>query len=275
MALADGLRPDAGIPYLRPSQLREMKMEEQRLTSDLQNPGISDKDQVRQSLGRLRQQRSRQSPPEMTPGEQDRAAKLETQLRTEMLDGMPTHAEMENAPPGAVSKHQMWEDRKSGELKIQNRHKIQLWKNLRILLDPQNESPDLANFEQFRPGGAQLNMDNAYISRKSYQPTTRPPGTIEGLGDRIRWDMVFGDAKTKKRADSAFTAFQYAAGFDRTKQPSKEQLAALEEFLADARPDEQEVELPSEKERAAQPAFVAVDDLVEPKKPEEHVLQDL
>jgi len=285
MALNDGLRPDAGVPYLRPTQLAEMAREEQRLEADLTNDGINDKADVQRSLNKLRQQREKQCPPELTAQERDRVSKLEGQLREDMLVGMPTHAEMENAPPGAVTKHQEWEDRVTGPVKMRNKLKHGLWQNLRIILDPTNDTPDLSNFEQFRPGGAQLNMDNAYIERKSFH-FQGVGSELERLAHSIRYDRIFGrEPKRKDRAALALVALDFMLGkSESTDAPADEEVAALSDYL-EGRVEPQAVdpgvttedeikargELPSE--RAEAPGDRKVVDLADPAAPEAHVLQ--
>jgi hypothetical protein len=287
MALNDGLRPDAGVSYLRPNQLAEMGKEEERLQRDLTNDGIAEKADVQRSLNRLQAQREKQKPPELTEPERDRVAKLELQLREDMQIGMPTHAEMENAPPGAVSKHQDWEDRVTGAVKMRNKSKHPLWQNLRILLDPSNDTPDLANFEQYRPGGAQLNMDNAYIERKSFH-FQGVGNEWERLSNGIRYDVVFGREEERKgRATLALAALEFMLGKDRP-APNADQVAALEDYM-EGRVEPQKVEpgtvteselmerdaLPSERQRSDAEDIASVTDLSDPTAPEAHVLKGL
>ena len=84
-----------------------------------------------------------QSPEPLTGDEQDKASKLERELRTEITQGMLSGEEMRKNPATAVDRHMKWER--------YNKAKILRWKNLRLQLNAGSEERDVANLEQYRP----------------------------------------------------------------------------------------------------------------------------
>jgi hypothetical protein len=105
-----------------------------------------------------------QAPKPYAPGEIDAAVKMEAQLRSEWLGGMPTQAEMRRNPPGAVDKNTAWQKH--------TKEKVLQWKHLRRRLHATGISEhrladegDISNVEMFRPvgGSGEMNMDNAQI----------------------------------------------------------------------------------------------------------------
>lgn len=141
------------------------------IRDQLQDGGAIAQKQI-QSINKVLEQ----APEPISAAEMDAAVRLEAELRTDWLDGMPTQAEMRRNPPGATDKNAAW----------LNRHKTAVlrWKHLRRRLHASGVSEhrmadagDISNVEMFRPhgGAGEMSMDNAQIPAKS---TTHlpPPG---------------------------------------------------------------------------------------------------
>lgn len=160
---------------LRPSQVVNMTEERDRLKQTLgsnqphiQN-AIQDRGAMVKQLRSISDMLEKQAPKSYESNELDAAKKRETQLLNDILQGMPTQAEMRKNPAGAVDKHRQWEAR--------NKKKILEWKNIRLRLHASGaidgalpNSGDVANLERFRPSGGamELNMDNCQIPGKDY-----------------------------------------------------------------------------------------------------------
>ena len=138
---------------LRPNQIDELKRTQDDLQSaiygrpgaDGQMPGYRSAvpGDVRAQLSRVNKMLSDQSPEPLTGDEQDKASKLERELRTEITQGMLSGEEMRKNPATAVDRHMKWEK--------YNKAKILRWKNLRLQLNAGSEERDIANLEQYRP----------------------------------------------------------------------------------------------------------------------------
>ena len=153
------------------AKLREMLNQPDFITGQLQDGGAMIDKQLRATDKLLAQ-----APQPYEPDEIDAAVKLETELRADWLEGMPTQAEMRRNVSGAVDKNMAWNGR--------NKDKVLAWKTIRRRLHASGisdhglaEENDISNIEMFRPvGGAQeLNMDNAQIPGQQYH---FPPGGI-------------------------------------------------------------------------------------------------
>lgn len=86
------------------------------------------------------------SPPtDISPETKDALYKFQKELEERIRSGMPTAEAMRRNPPGAVDAHMRWEKT--------NKDQIITWKNVKRLLDPENEEKDYTNVETLRPSG--------------------------------------------------------------------------------------------------------------------------
>ena len=147
---------------LRPAQVAENTAEISRLEETIRQPHIQDRPTAMRQLRALQRTVNEFTPKPFEGKEKDAAARQESALRENMLQGMPTKAEMRLNPPGAVGKLQRWTKA--------NSERIQAWKYLQLRLNADTDDPDVANFERFRPeGGAQeLSLSGAQIARKGF-----------------------------------------------------------------------------------------------------------
>ena len=179
-------------PLMRPRQAEDAKEELRRLEGMMQAPPhiasqIQDIGEIRRQYQNLKRGLDQQAPKPYAEADIDIACAAETTLRTKILEGMPTQAEMRRNPAGARDKHMRWEKR--------NKEDILRWKNVRLrqhasgLLDELPEATDIANLERFRPqGGAQeLNMHSEQI------PGRIQHGPTPGAGPAV----VFSDQETE------------------------------------------------------------------------------
>lgn len=164
----------------RPHQVEQSKDEIKRLENTLNAPPhvaaqIQDRGEMTRQLRSLRRNLDQQAPKPYEISEKDSAVARSEQLKAEILQGMPTQAEMRRNPAGAVDKHRKWEKR--------NKPKILEWKNIQLRrhaggdLDELPDSKDVANFERYRPADAshELNMHAEQIpGRMQFGPA---PGT--------------------------------------------------------------------------------------------------
>ena len=84
------------------------------------------------------------SPPDQLPGEaKDALSARQKQIEEEIRQGMPPHEVMWRSPAGGIDLHRKWLER--------NKFKIQVWKNIKRVLNPHDDSVDLSNIESVRP----------------------------------------------------------------------------------------------------------------------------
>lgn len=158
---------ESTTPLLRPAQAQEWREQADGLRQLLSAPPhianrIEDRGQLTKNLRALERDLRSQEPKPYDTNELDAAVQRSKQLKAEMVEGMPTQAEMRRNPAGAVDKHRRWEKR--------NKKKLAEWKNIGLRLHQTGDidlpdATDVVNFERYRPiGGAQqLNMDNEQI----------------------------------------------------------------------------------------------------------------
>jgi len=170
---------------LHPRQVAELNDTKARLAGVLQEPDYVRRQLADQGEGVRRQMRDidrvlQQAPKPYEAGEVDDAVRLEGELRSQWLQGMPTHAEMRRNPAGAVDKHRAWDDR--------NKTAVLMWKHLRRRLHATGISDarladegDISNVERYRPtgGSAELNMHNEQIEGRSQF------GPVPGAGPAV------------------------------------------------------------------------------------------
>ena len=169
---------------MRPGQVEQAKVEIGRLESTLSAPphvqsAIQDVGEMRRQLQTLKRELEQQSPKPYVDN-LDQAVARSAYLKAEILQGMPTQAEMRRNPAGAVDKHRKWERRNKGN--------ILEWKNIQLNLhagghlDELSDAKDIANFEKYRPEDAsdELNMHNEQIpGRLQFGPKPGAgPGTV-------------------------------------------------------------------------------------------------
>ena len=148
-------------PLLRPHQVENHENEIKVLETQLTNPAVQDKGEVRKRLLRTRQQLEQQRPraPE-TPEEEGRMHKRADELLSEIVPSMCSQEEMRKNPTGSVDKYQ------NGEASSWMKKKILEWKNLMLRLKPGER--EAANLERHRPKVSTLNLDNAQIPGKAF-----------------------------------------------------------------------------------------------------------
>lgn len=211
---------------LHPRQVEEMRGLKAQKEGLLAQPGyirqqIADPNAILKDIRDIDRVLDREAPkPYTARDELDSAIKLEGELRSAWLDGMPTQTEMRRNPPGAVDKHRLWE----------SKHKTDVltWKHVRRRLHASgvsdsglSDESDVSNVEKFRPGthSGQMTMDGAQIPqvRTIFQA---PPGaapavvfddgditTLSGLDPELADNLAFLDndqrAKLKAILDQA------------------------------------------------------------------------
>lgn len=142
-----------GGNLLRPTQLADHLQDIAIAKSQLDNPNVQDKGNVRQRLRSLTKQYEEQAPRPITDGAtKDALAKESKQLLDQILPGMLSREEMRKNPAGSVDLHMRWE--RTNKKKI-----VRLKKILTVLnadsSDPHTWDRDAANLERFRPQGPQ------------------------------------------------------------------------------------------------------------------------
>jgi len=151
--------------YLRPAKAKAMREEADNMERMLSNPLLAERlenaSATRDRLNQVKRGLEIQSAPSLSPEQRDIAARQEQALRDEIASKMCSQEEMRKSPPGALGKYRRGED--SPDVKS----KILRWKNLRLMLNPENTDPDLCNIETFRTKVSTLNMDNAFIPGKT------------------------------------------------------------------------------------------------------------
>ena len=108
----------------------------------LQNPGKLAQQNARRKTNLLAQ-----SPPtDLRPSQRDKLKRLEAATHALCSENMPTAEEMRHNPPGVVDHQIAWQRA--------TKRAMLAWKNCRILLNPDSDAVDLANFERYRPAHA-------------------------------------------------------------------------------------------------------------------------
>lgn len=176
--------PKSGT-YLRPTAVNDLVGEVEHLDKMLSDGGVPSKDanSMRKRVGNIRKKIDVQSAPKLSPEQRDVAKRREIELREDIQSSMCSQEEMRKCPSGAIGKFQR------GEASPGQKAKTLEWKNVMLMLDPENHDPDLCNIETFRPKTNTLNMDDAYIPGKSHHVA---PGTE---ASRANWDRTFGGGK--------------------------------------------------------------------------------
>lgn len=224
----EGTRPESGIPFLRPEQRSEMEGSVKVLEAKIADPQFQERGTATAQLRRVREQLEMQSPPDLNGEDRTKYARIETDLRGRLVEGMPSQEEIRKNPPGAVDKLIGWEKSDCTGYGMTRKKALGLWKNIILSLHKGDDRPDLANFEKYRPKVSSLNMDNAQISGTSYHG---PPGGIEGVNHKIRYDIIFGDADAKSFAADALVAYDFMLGGDDSVVPTQEQAESLRAYL--------------------------------------------
>ena len=161
---------------LRAHQRDEHKAEIEGMQAMLPNlKSTQDRGAVGQRIKRLEKSLVEQSPEPTLPGQaKDKLAKEAKAIEESVSAGMLSQEEMRKNPAGAVGQHMRWEKA--------NKKKILRWKNIQLMLEPDSNDPDLANFERVRPTGA--------IDRM--RTDAQIPGVMSyGNVPQEKWDQVF------------------------------------------------------------------------------------
>ena len=115
-------------------------------TRSLQDAKGPDRAVLLNRKARAEKQLATQSPEQLSGSEKDKLNVLEKKLRARITENMPTDEVMHKNPPGAID----WNDRWNRA----NKNLIQVWKNVRLQLNPDSQDRDIANIERYRPAGA-------------------------------------------------------------------------------------------------------------------------
>lgn len=179
---------ESTTPLLRPAQAQEWREQAEGLRQLLSAPPhianrIEDRGQLTKNLRALERDLRSQEPKPYGPDELDSAVQRSRQLKDEMVEGMPTQAEMRRNPAGAVDKHRRWERR--------NKKKLAEWKNIGLRLHQTGDvdlpdATDVVNFERYRPvgGSTELNMDNEQIQGRIQHGPTPGAGPATVFSDQ-------------------------------------------------------------------------------------------
>lgn len=169
--------------YMKPDQVSRMRSEIDGLRKQIENPapGGADKGEMRKRVRRMEDTLTRQIPPDLNGSQRDALAREEKELREEFTQHMPSAVEMRRNPPGVVSK-QIEFNKRFGR-------KVFRWKQIRRLLNPHDNSPDLCSIEPYRPHSRPTDgsMHDAQISGKSFFGLENSEAYKRG------WDQTFGD----------------------------------------------------------------------------------
>lgn len=194
----------AQVNLLRPWQVDETKAELKRLENTINQPQAQDRPLMARQISNMRRRLEEGEPKPLSGKALDEAVAKADRLKAEMLDGMPTQAEMRKAPPGSTEKHLQWERR--------NKAKLREWKNLQLQINAGTQDADVANFERFRPAGGsgELSMDYAQIPGKQFHfgaalPTPGASATdaeLAALGElapdlRAQFAMLDGETRAQ------------------------------------------------------------------------------
>jgi len=191
--------------YLRPAQVEECERERSIHQAIIARPdpeGKLNKGQSREAIRRI-DKMLEQAPPDLTPEQRTKAARLIKKLEEEIKEGMLSAEEMRRNPPGAVAQNRAWEKRNKRRIQDLRNSLLALYKGI-----PSDEADHLCNLDRYRPATSQLNMDGAQIP--------------------ARRTFSFPSQQYKSNYDEIF------AKPDPEKEAMREKLAALESKLESA-----------------------------------------
>lgn len=120
-----------------------------------------DKRMGKRALRKAEKMLNDQGPPELNGEQKNYVVKEEKRLREKISTGMVDKQAMRANPPGTVARHMRWEKA--------NKKDIFRWQNARVLLEPDNDDPDLTNTEILRPEGTRWVANDQY--RENYEST--------------------------------------------------------------------------------------------------------
>ena len=196
-----------------------MKQELDTIDAQL-NPGndfrlrsSADVTEVKSRARRLTKQLADQSPPEMAGRVKDAISKEIQAIEERVTAGMPTQEEMRKNPAGMVGRHMRWEKT--------HKRDILRWKNLQIMREPENDDPDLANFERLRPSGVmdRLRTDAQISGAMNFRSVPQE-----------NWDQVFTPPQ-----NTALEQVKRVPEDKKRKPMTEEQKQVLRDNLAKAR----------------------------------------
>lgn len=131
----------------RTSEAAEIATIERKLSDPVERKFLQNPGKLKQQNDRRKANLLAQSPPsDLRASQRDKLKKLEAVTQAFVSDNMPTAEQMRHNPPGAVDHHMAWDRAKKPALLC--------WKKVRILLNPDSDALDLANFERYRPANA-------------------------------------------------------------------------------------------------------------------------
>ncbi len=183
--------------FLRPHELAVLERDRASQQAILDSPDSRlDKAAAGAALRRIND-RMEQAPPDLSPEQKDKTAKMVADLEVELRDGLLSHEEMRRCPPGAVDQNMRYLREKKA--------KILAWKNGLVALhkgiDP-GEAGDLFNIDRLRPRESKLNMDGAIIPDvRSFYPMKEVFSGAHPNGST--WDEIFGSGDPEKDAMAA------------------------------------------------------------------------
>ena len=194
---------DLNINLLRKHERDEREDSLKREEFALAHPKVEDKAQVRKNITAIKSQLAAFSPEPLSSGEKDKLYSLEKRLASKIKEGMPTDEVMRKNPVGAVHQHRMWEKA--------NKKLVNVWKNIRIQLNPESDDKDLANVERLRPMGQmdRLRTDAQIGGAMSYSsipeelwPFENPQNTAAKQAERVHKAEVDKIAQSLRDAEA-------------------------------------------------------------------------
>jgi hypothetical protein len=147
---------------LRPSQTNDLLDEKKRIQTALKERPemIQDKSSALKQVRQIDTMLQDQAPKNLGGKERDNAVKREAELRSKMINGMPSQEEMRKCPAGAIKKHTQWEKN--------NKKDLAEWKTLQLRMNVGTDDTDVANFEKHRPTKSTLNMHNQIVDGQQF-----------------------------------------------------------------------------------------------------------
>lgn len=158
------VKPLLAVNYMRHaervSELREVEELDRKLNDPAERKHLSNSGRLGQQNKRRKANLEAQSPPmDLTASQRDKLRKIEVVTRGFVAENIPTTEQMRHNPPGTVDHHMAWER--------ETQPAMLAWKAARILLNPDSDAVDLANFERYRPSAETRNLySDGQIPRK-------------------------------------------------------------------------------------------------------------
>lgn len=181
------------VNFLSQQSVQALKNEKEQIAETLKQPEWARHDITARQVEELNERQSNidaqledVAPPKVSGQAKDALNVRRQELEDKIRIGMVTEEEMRRNPTGSVYKHMKWEK--------ENIFNILEWKNIKKVLEPDSEDPELCSVELLRPSMLPQ-------SGSTFMPDAQIPGHFAMTAKaKENFDKVFPDSPTANTA---------------------------------------------------------------------------